>query len=268
MATIKAGTYRFNDTLTAPVSYLAEVINFICGTTNHIGITVLTGDKLTVAYGNSGGTATNVYENGWLSDGYQSITVIKDTTVNDDNVAAWIEANSTYVESGENIPPITEVTYKGTTVMIEAGKTITLHTAGKRLTEDLVIKANEYEDKESILTEKTVNANGTYTARDEGADGYSRVVVNVSVPEAPEVTSEEKTVIPTKSTQTVTPTNADYISKVTVNPIPDNYIQPSGSITIVANGTYDVTEKASVTVNVESSGGDTYEKYNGEVVIS
>ena len=230
METIKAGTYRFNDTLTASVSYLAEVINFICGTTNHIGITVLTGDKLTVAYGNSGGTATNVYENGWLSDGYQSITVLKDTTVNDDNVAAWIEANSTYVESGENIPPITEVTYKGTTVMIEAGKTITLHTAGKRLTEDLVIKANEYEDKEYILTEKTVNTNGTYTASDEGADGYSKVVVNV--------------------------------------PIPDGYIQPSGSIWIVANGTYDVTDKASVTVNVESSGGDTYEEYNGEVVIS
>lgn len=153
MATIKAGTYKFNDTLTTPDSYLAEVINFVCGTTNHIGITVMTGAELTVYYNTSNSDATTVYDDGWLSTDYQTITVLKDTVVNDTNIAVWIEANSTYVESGENIPPITEITYKGSTIIIEAGKTITLHTAGKKFTEDLVVKANEYVGKSIDLTE-------------------------------------------------------------------------------------------------------------------
>lgn len=153
MATIKAGTYKFNDTLTTPDSYLAEVINFICGTTNHIGITVLTGDELTVAYGNSESTATTVYRNGWLSDEYQTITVLKDTVVNDANVASWVETNAEYTANGDSIPPLTEIVYKGATIIIEAGKTITLHTAGKKFTEDLVVKANEYTSETVDLTE-------------------------------------------------------------------------------------------------------------------
>jgi hypothetical protein len=42
------------------------------------------------------------------------------------------------------------------------------------------------------------------------------------------ITLEEKTVTPTKSTQTVTPTGGKVLSKVTVNPIPDNYQDISG----------------------------------------
>lgn len=41
---------------------------------------------------------------------------------------------------------------------------------------------------------------------------------------AVKITLEAKTVTPTKSTQTVTPTTGKVLSKVTVNPIPDNYI--------------------------------------------
>ena len=40
-------------------------------------------------------------------------------------------------------------------------------------------------------------------------------------------------------------------------PIPDGYIKPSGSVEYTENGTYDVTDKAEVVVNVASSGGDT-----------
>lgn len=70
----------------------------------------------------------------------------------------------------------------------------------------------------------------------------------------PQPTLQTKTVTPTKSQQTITPdSNYDGLSQVTVNAIPDDYIMPSGSQTITANGTYDITSKASVVVNVPSS---------------
>ena len=68
-------------------------------------------------------------------------------------------------------------------------------------------------------------------------------------------TTQTKTVTPTKSTQSVTPdTGYDGLSLVTVNPIPNRYITPTGNISITANGTVDVTNYASVTVNVSGGG--------------
>lgn len=71
-----------------------------------------------------------------------------------------------------------------------------------------------------------------------------------------EVKLQSKTVTPTKSTQNVT-ADAGYtaLEKVTVNPIPSNYIDPSGTKTISANGTHDVTAYESVSVNVPIPNG-------------
>lgn len=65
--------------------------------------------------------------------------------------------------------------------------------------------------------------------------------------------TQTKTVTPTKSTQKATPDSGYVLSEVTVNPIPDDYIIPSGSQNITANGTYDVTNKSSVVVNVDTA---------------
>ena len=64
------------------------------------------------------------------------------------------------------------------------------------------------------------------------------------------VSTQEKTATPTKNTQNITPDTGYYLSKVVVNPIPSEYIIPSGSIDITANGTYDITNHKSANINV------------------
>lgn len=62
--------------------------------------------------------------------------------------------------------------------------------------------------------------------------------------------SSAKTATPTKDTQTVNPDSGKLLSSVTVNPIPDDYIIPTGTKNITENGTVDVTSFAEVNVAV------------------
>ena len=65
-----------------------------------------------------------------------------------------------------------------------------------------------------VLTTKTATANGTYSASEDDADGYSSVTVEVSP------TLENKTVTPTTSEQTVTAgENYDGLGAVTVEAV-------------------------------------------------
>lgn len=65
---------------------------------------------------------------------------------------------------------------------------------------------------------------------------------------------QELSITPSKEEQVITP-NEDYdgFSRVKVDPIPNEYIIPTGVLDIKTNGTHEVSDKASVNVNVQPS---------------
>lgn len=139
-------------------------------------------------------------------------------------------------------------------------------------------------EAEPILQSKTVTpttSQQTITA-DAGYDGLNAVTVNAVTSaidsditaaniksgvnilgvtgtynnQKPEQT--KSVTITSNGTQSITPDSGKVLTSVNVTtnvPIPDGYIQPSGSIDISENGSYDVTQYSNVNVDVAGSGG-------------
>ena len=140
------------------------------------------------------------------------------------------------------------------------------------------------------LSFKEFTDNGNYYAEDFGVDGFSGININVEnqgiLPEGTiQITENGKynvsdkefaevtvsadspdlidlNVTPTKEEQVFEPSGSDGYGKVTVSPIPNNYIQPSDTLNITENGIHDVRTYYSVRVAVPLP-----EEYDGTVTI-
>lgn len=84
------------------------------------------------------------------------------------------------------------------------------------------VNANVNIEDSATLIEKTITTNGSYSASDDNADGYSNVIVNVAS-STPNLQS--KTATPTESAQTITADSGyDGLSQVSVNAISSTYV--------------------------------------------
>ena len=90
-----------------------------------------------------------------------------------------------------------------------------------------------------------ITENDEYDVRE-----VEKVIVNVT---SEEIELQEKSVTPTKETQSVTPDSGyNGLSKVSVGAIPSEYITPTGTKSITENGIHTVTEYENVVVDVPS----------------
>lgn len=128
-------------------------------------------------------------------------------------------------------------------ITIESGESIKLPVAGKVSDNDIIITAEGgAENLDTELTEQERLIEQLKTTLEGKASGGAEPV---------EPILQEKSVTPTKAVQEVTPDSGyDGLIKVSVGAIPSEYIVPSGTESIVTNGTHDVKSVASVNVNV------------------
>lgn len=137
------------------------------------------------------------------------------------------------------------------------------------MAQNIIIAGATYENVPSILVPKV---GGGYAEFVEGGGGGGMTVVEtpdshggtVVTITGEEIKLQSKTATPTKSSQVVAP-DSGYtgLFQVAVNPIPEQYIVPEGTKTILENGTgIDVSAYAAVNVNVSASGVTLQEKTN------
>lgn len=178
--------------------------------------------------------------------------------------------SSSYVGSGVTRRSSSDLSTSGATVTAPAGYYETAATktisSGSTATPATTITANPSISVSAaglITASASASQNVTPTVSAGYVSSGTAGTITVSGSNTQQLTTQAATsVTPSTSTQTVGAAGRYMTGAVTVNPIPSQYIVPSGSQTITENNTYDVTNLASVIVNVAAS-GKAFQFYNG-----
>ena len=147
--------------------------------------------------------------------------------------------SSTYIGSDIEHKDDTDLTASGASVIVPAG-----------YYEDQVSKsvATATQATPSI----SVNSTGLITATATQSAGY--VTAGTKTKTSQMSTQGAKTVTPTKASQTAVSSGVYTTGAVTVGPIPDDYVVPTGTLSITQNGSgIDVSGYAAVDVAVDGS---------------
>lgn len=109
------------------------------------------------------------------------------------------------------------------------------------------VSNKEEQEKEVIITN-----NGITTVIPDNNKTLNKVNIITNVPKG-EINLQSKEATPSKSIlNIVADSGFNGLDKVTINPIPDEYIIPTGKIDISSNGDIDVTNFSTASVNVPS----------------
>ena len=178
------------------------------------------------------------------------------------------------IPTGTTITPSTSSqTIGGANYMMEGAVTVAAMPSGSATTPDTTITANPLITRTlGGLIPATASASKAITPTVSAGYVSSGTAGTVSVSGSTTMqldTQSGATITPTESEQTAVARGKYTTGDVKVAAIPSQYIIPAGNKEITENGTnIDVTNYATVSVAVPSSGGSIYQDANGYLVLS